>query len=85
MKFGAGFLSINTVYLILIRRDIFLWRTPLLDYLIDLQKGCISLMQNRNLTLDRRLILMGNFLKEVEELAAEGREDEICLDRKLYI
>ena len=52
-------------------------RTPLLDYLIDLQKGCISLMQNRKLTLDRRLILMGNFLKEVEELAAEGREDEI--------
>ena len=52
-------------------------RTPLLDYLMDLQKSCISLMQNRGLTLDQRLILIGNYLKEVEELAAGKREEEI--------
>ncbi len=32
---------------------------PLGDYLIDLQYTCISLLQNRNLTIDQRLILMG--------------------------
>ena len=52
-------------------------KTPLLDDLPDLQKSCISLMQDRRLTLDQRLILMGNFLKQVEELAAGNRKEEI--------
>ncbi len=50
---------------------------PLGEYLIDLQYSCISLLQNRKLTLDQRLILMGFFLEQVEDLAAGGREKEI--------
>ena len=50
---------------------------PLGEHLIDLQYGCISLLQNRKLTLDQRLILMGFFLEQAEELAGQGREDGV--------
>ena len=56
------------------------WRMeklPLGTHLIDLQYSCISLLQNRKLTIDQRLILMGFFLEQVEELSAKGQEDEI--------
>lgn len=44
-------------------------RFPLGKYLIELQFGCISVLQNRRLTLDQRLILMGFFLEQAEELS----------------
>ncbi|HCB93483.1 MAG TPA: hypothetical protein DEP57_06705 [Selenomonas sp.] len=47
------------------------------EYLIDLQFGCIALLQNRKLTIDQRLILMGVFLEQADELAADGREEAI--------
>ncbi len=50
---------------------------PLGDFLIDLQYTCISLLQARKLTLDQRLILMGFFLAQVDELGEQGRQDEI--------
>ena len=48
---------------------------PLGEYLIDLQYSCISLLQNRKLTLDQRLILMGFFLEQVDEV--KGKPGEV--------
>ncbi len=47
------------------------------DYLIDLQYSCISILQNRKLSLDQRLILMGFFLEQADELAEQGHQEEI--------
>lgn len=48
---------------------------PLGDNLVDLQYGCISILQNRKLTLDQRLILMGYFLERVDEV--KDNPDEV--------
>lgn len=48
---------------------------PLGVNVIDLQYGCISILQNRRLTLDQRLILMGFFLEQVDEI--KDKPDEV--------
>ena len=50
---------------------------PMLEHLVDLQYGSISLLQSRSLTIDQRLILLGFFMEQAEELVANGKGDEI--------
>lgn len=50
----------------------------LVEYMIYLQYASISILQKRKLTIDQRLLLLGFFFEQAEELVVNGKADEIC-------
>ena len=50
---------------------------PLFDYFIDLQMFIISLLQNRNFSLEERLIILGFFLDRTDELVLNNQAEQI--------
>ena len=47
------------------------------DALIDIQYGAISILQNRALTIDQRLIVLGFFLDQAGDMVEAGKPEEI--------
>lgn len=47
------------------------------DALIDIQYGAISILQNRALTIDQRLIVLGFFLDQAGDMVEAGRPEDI--------
>ena len=49
----------------------------LIDYIINIQYAVISILQERSLKIDQRLIVMGYFLDQLEEIIKEGHTENI--------
>lgn len=47
------------------------------DAFIDIQYGSISILQNRSLTIDQRLIVLGFFLDQADDMVKAGTPEQI--------
>lgn len=56
----------------------------ILPYAIEIQLTSISLLQERRLTLDQRLIVLGFYLRQVEEIFNRGDLETILTLNKIY-
>ena len=56
----------------------------ILPYAIEIQLTSISLLQERRLTLDQRLIVLGFYLRQVEEIFNRGDFETILTLNKIY-
>ena len=49
----------------------------LLDYLLEVQMACVHILQERRLTIDQRLIILGFYLDKLDEIIINGDLEEI--------
>ena len=54
----------------------------LLSYVINIQYAAISLLQERSLTIDQRLIVMGYFFEQLEDIINQNKLEEIGIKTK---
>lgn len=57
---------------------------PLMSYFAELQMFIISLLQNRNYTINQRLIILGLFLDKADELRLKNESDQLPALIELY-
>lgn len=46
-------------------------------YAFDVQYGCISILQNRKLSIDQRLVVLGFFLDQANDMVAAGKTGQL--------
>ena len=58
--------------------------TEILPYAVEIQLTAISILQQRRLTIDGRLIVLGFYLRQVEEIFNRGDLETILTLNKIY-
>lgn len=46
-------------------------------YAFDVQYGCISILQNRKLSIDQRLVVLGFFLDQANDMVTAGKTEQL--------
>ena len=67
-----------------VQTKIFVKRLEIIPHIFDVQSTSISILQERDLTLDQRLAVLGFFLDRVDEITATKRVYEVTELAKLY-